>query len=79
MTLDEFKRIYYLEHFHRVYGRVLGLFIVLPTTYFVVKKGLAVRHKLSLVAASFLVCAQVCRLISHQIRDFSDGTWSRVD
>lgn len=59
MTIDEFRKIYYLEHLHRVYGRVLGLFIILPTTYLIVKKGLAVKHKLSLVAASFLVCVQV--------------------
>ena len=30
MTVDEFKRIYWMEHAHRVYGRLLGLWILVP-------------------------------------------------
>ena len=38
MTLAEFKRIYWMEHAHRVYGRLLGLFVVLPATVFLAKR-----------------------------------------
>lgn len=38
MTLDEFKRIYWYEHTHRVYGRLLGMFVLLPASFFVLKK-----------------------------------------
>ncbi len=40
MTLEEFKRIYWMEHAHRVYGRCLGLTIILPSVIFAIK-GLA--------------------------------------
>lgn len=38
MTIEEFKRIYYMEHAHRVYGRLLGLFIIVPSIFFAVYK-----------------------------------------
>ncbi len=34
MTLDEFKIIFYWEFFHRVLGRVIGLFFLIPLIYF---------------------------------------------
>ena len=36
MTVDEFKRIYYMEWAHRTYGRALGLLYGLPMFYFLV-------------------------------------------
>lgn len=30
MSVEEFKRIYWMEHAHRVYGRLLGLWILVP-------------------------------------------------
>ncbi|RKP23525.1 COX15/CtaA family [Syncephalis pseudoplumigaleata] len=34
MSLDEFKRIFYMEWGHRLWGRVIGLSFVLPAIYF---------------------------------------------
>lgn len=34
MTLDEFKGIYYIEWFHRVFGRLIGLVFGLPLVFF---------------------------------------------
>ncbi|TDL29779.1 COX15-CtaA-domain-containing protein [Rickenella mellea] len=34
MTLDDFKRIFYMEWAHRVMGRVVGVAFVLPLAYF---------------------------------------------
>jgi len=37
MSLEDFKRIYWMEHSHRVYGRYLGLAIIGPSTFFIAK------------------------------------------
>ena len=34
MTLEEFKKIFWLEYFHRVWGRVIGLAFIFPGLYF---------------------------------------------
>ncbi|KAI9591747.1 putative cytochrome c oxidase assembly protein [Syncephalis fuscata] len=34
MTLEEFKRIFYMEWGHRLWGRVIGITFVLPALYF---------------------------------------------
>ena len=34
MTLIEFKTIFYWEYFHRILGRIIGLFFLLPIIYF---------------------------------------------
>ena len=36
MTLDEFKIIFYWEYFHRILGRLLGLFFLIPLIFFVI-------------------------------------------
>ena len=38
MTLDEFKIIFYWEYFHRILGRLIGLFFLLPFFYFYFKR-----------------------------------------
>ena len=38
MTLDEFKVIFYWEYFHRILGRLIGLFFLIPLVYFYFKK-----------------------------------------
>ena len=40
MSLDDFKRIFYMEWGHRVLGRIVGLAFVLPLTYYAVRKKL---------------------------------------
>ena len=38
MTLDEFKIIFYWEYFHRVLGRLIGLFFLVPFIFFIFTK-----------------------------------------
>ena len=38
MNLEEFKVIYYWEYFHRILGRIIGLFFMLPLIYFYLTK-----------------------------------------
>ena len=40
MTLSEFKVIYYWEYFHRLLGRLIGLFYIVPLIFFTYKKAL---------------------------------------
>lgn len=43
ITLDEFKFIYYMEWSHRLVGRAIGMFFILPAVYFW-KRGHFSRH-----------------------------------
>lgn len=38
MTLNEFKIIFYWEYFHRILGRIIGLFFLLPLIFFIIYK-----------------------------------------
>lgn len=38
MTLDEFKKIYYMEWGHRIWGRVVGVSFLLPAVYFIARR-----------------------------------------
>ncbi len=38
MTLSEFKVIFYWEYFHRLLGRLIGIFFLIPLIYFTYKK-----------------------------------------
>ncbi|MGN7618662.1 MAG: COX15/CtaA family protein [Ehrlichia sp.] len=40
ITLREFKKLYLIEYFHRLFGRVVGLIFLIPFLYFVYKKKL---------------------------------------
>ena len=49
MTLREFKSIYYLEYVHRLWGRLLGVLLLLPLGFFWIKGWLSrplIRHVL---------------------------------
>jgi cytochrome c oxidase assembly protein subunit 15 len=47
MDLDEFKRIYFVEWFHRMWGRTVGVLFAVPLAYFsvrrILKANLAIR------------------------------------
>lgn len=47
MTLEEFKRIWYMEYFHRMWGRAIGLVYFIPAGVFLAKgwlnKGMKIR------------------------------------
>tara|TARA_B100000963_G_scaffold292035_1_gene262242 strand:+ start:16032 stop:17060 length:1029 start_codon:yes stop_codon:yes gene_type:complete len=38
MSLDQFKIIFYWEYFHRILGRIIGLFFLIPFIYFFIIK-----------------------------------------
>ena len=38
MTIDEFKPIYFMEWFHRMWGRAIGIAFSLPLVYFLLRK-----------------------------------------
>ena len=40
MTLPQFKFIFFWEYVHRLIGRLLGVFFIIPFTYFLIKKKL---------------------------------------
>ena len=40
MKVSDFKFIFFWEYFHRVWGRFIGLFILIPFLYFIVTKKL---------------------------------------
>src|SRR4051812_32457836 len=55
MDLDEFKKIYFMEWAHRIWGRVIGLTFVIPTIYFIARKRVTKRMAWNLVGISGLI------------------------
>ncbi|ORY62617.1 putative cytochrome c oxidase assembly protein [Pseudomassariella vexata] len=55
MDIDEFKKIYFMEWTHRLWGRVIGMSFVLPTIYFVARRRVTKRMALNLVGISGLI------------------------
>ena len=51
ISLAEFKKLYYIEYFHRLFGRLIGVVFLLPFVYFVSKGQLsrALIKKLSFI------------------------------
>lgn len=55
MDLAEFKKIYYMEWTHRLWGRFIGLSFVIPTVYFIARRRVTKRMALGLVGISGLI------------------------
>lgn len=55
MGMDEFKKIYYMEWAHRIWGRVIGLTFVIPTVYFIARRRVTPRMAAHLVGISALI------------------------
>ena len=55
MDLAEFKKIYYMEWTHRIWGRVIGLTFVLPTVYFIARRRVTARMAWNLIGISGLI------------------------
>ncbi|KAK6834378.1 cytochrome c oxidase assembly protein [Apiospora arundinis] len=55
MDLAEFKKIYFMEWAHRLWGRVIGMTFVLPTIYFIARRRVTKRMALNLVGISGLI------------------------
>jgi cytochrome c oxidase assembly protein subunit 15 len=55
MDLAEFKKIYFMEWTHRLWGRFVGLSFVLPTIYFIARRRVTPRMAATLVGISGLI------------------------
>lgn len=58
MSLEDFKKIYFMEWFHRLWGRVVGITFLVPTIYFVARRRVSKRMAIKLVG--------ICGLIGFQ-------------
>ncbi|KAJ7507455.1 electron transfer protein 1 [Mycena galericulata] len=57
-TLDDFKRIYYMEWSHRILGRLIGVVFVAPLAYFTISKKISTPLALKLGGLGLLIGAQ---------------------
>ncbi|KAI1073437.1 COX15-CtaA-domain-containing protein [Whalleya microplaca] len=55
MDVSEFKKIYYMEWTHRLWGRFIGLSFVIPTVYFIARRRVTPRLARHLVGISALI------------------------
>ncbi|KAK4189362.1 cytochrome oxidase assembly protein-domain-containing protein [Podospora australis] len=55
MDLAEFKKIYFMEWTHRLWGRFIGISFVLPTIYFIARRKVTPRMATTLVGISALI------------------------
>ena len=58
MNLDEFKYIFYWEYFHRLLGRLIALFFLIPLIYFTFKKIVNFKIIINLYLIFLLICLQ---------------------
>ena len=58
MTIEEFKIIFYWEYFHRILGRLIGLFFLLPLIYFHFMKKINKKYILTCYLILFLIIFQ---------------------
>ena len=58
MTIDEFKFIFWWEYIHRLLGRVIGLFYLVPLIFFSYKNLIKKDQKLSLYSIFILILIQ---------------------
>ena len=58
MTLDEFKIIYWWEYIHRLLGRIIGLFYIIPLIFFTFKKNINKKLLFFFYLIFFLICFQ---------------------
>lgn len=58
ITLSEFKTIWYMEYAHRMWGRVIGASVLIPTVFFWARGYLNKPMKIRVVVYNLLVAAQ---------------------
>ncbi len=58
MTLEQFKTIYWWEYIHRLLGRFIGLFFLIPLLYFTFKKKIKKNSLISLYLILLLILFQ---------------------
>ncbi|KUI53125.1 Electron transfer protein 1, mitochondrial [Cytospora mali] len=55
MDVEEFKKIYFMEWSHRLWGRMIGMTFVIPTIYFIARRRVTKRMAWNLVGISGLI------------------------
>ncbi|PBP20219.1 cytochrome c oxidase assembly protein [Diplocarpon rosae] len=83
MTLAEFKKIYFMEWGHRLWGRFVGLSFVLPAVYFVSRRRVSAPMALRLLGISSLIAGQGALgwyMVKSGLKDdlFAPGSHPRV-
>ncbi|RDW75301.1 cytochrome c oxidase assembly protein COX15 [Coleophoma cylindrospora] len=83
MTLEEFKKIYFMEWGHRLWGRFVGLSFVLPAIYFVARRKVSKSMALKLFGISGLIGVQGALgwwMVKSGLKDdlFAPGSHPRV-
>ncbi|KAL2059759.1 hypothetical protein VTL71DRAFT_10143 [Oculimacula yallundae] len=83
MTLEEFKKIYFMEWGHRLWGRFVGMSFVLPAIYFVSRGKVSANMSLRLLGISSLIGAQGALgwyMVKSGLKDdlFAPGSHPRV-
>ena len=58
MTLEQFKIIYWWEYSHRLLGRIVGIFYIIPLIYFTFKKLIKYKLLISYYVIFLLICIQ---------------------
>jgi len=58
MSLDEFKIIFLWEYYHRLLGRIIGLFFIVPFVFFIYKKILNKKLIINLFFVFVLILSQ---------------------
>ena len=58
MSLDEFKIIFYWEYFHRILGRLIGLFFILPFVYFYISNSMNKKYTFTCFTILILILIQ---------------------
>jgi cytochrome c oxidase assembly protein subunit 15 len=83
MSLEEFKKIYFMEWGHRLWGRFVGLSFVLPAIYFVSRRKVSLPMSLRLLGISGLIGTQGALgwwMVKSGLKDdlFAPGSHPRV-
>ena len=58
MTIHEFKYIFLWEYYHRLLGRVIGIFFLIPFIYFIYKKIIKKKYLIKLSLVFLLIVLQ---------------------
>ncbi len=48
ISMSEFKTIYLIEYFHRLFGRIIGIIVLIPWIYFTLKKRIDYKQSMKL-------------------------------
>ena len=67
--MDEFKRIFFWEYFHRLWGSIIGIVFIIPFIYFIVAKKID----------KFITVRLLVILFFGSLQALSVGGWLNLD